>query len=69
MAKFKVIQHRDAVVRYQVEIEADTAQAALERAKNYDCDWHTGDCHELDHAEMQVQDLKGNELIPAQEVW
>lgn len=69
MPKFKVIQHRDAVVRYEVEIEADTPQAALERAKNFDCNWNTGDSYELDHAEMEVQDLSGNELIPAQEVW
>lgn len=69
MPKFKVIQHRDAVVRYEVDIEAETPQAALERAKAFDCNWIEHGHHEFDHAEMEVQDLSGNELIPAQEVW
>ncbi len=69
MAKFKIIQHRDAVIRYETMIEAETAAAAPQKAKRYDCRWTTGDCAELNHAEMEVQDLSGSVLIEAREIW
>lgn len=59
MPGFKIIQYRDAYVRFEVEIEADSAQAALERAKSSDCAWI--DCGVLtyDNTEMEVRDLDG----------
>lgn len=69
MPTYTVIQYRDATIRYETEIEADTPQAALERAKTWDCLWTTGDCAELDHADMEVRDALGAELIPSHEVW
>ncbi|QGZ94903.1 hypothetical protein [Terricaulis silvestris] len=69
MHRFKVIQFRDACVRYEVEIEASSAHAALEQAKSSDCAWINCRVSTYDNAEMAVEDLTGRELIPSRQVW
>jgi hypothetical protein len=69
MQRFKVIQFRDACVRYEVEMEASCAQAALEQAKSADCAWVQCGVSTYDNAEMEVRDLDERELIAAHEVW
>lgn len=69
MPRFKVIQYRDACQRYEVEIDADSAKAALEIAKECDCDWRDCGVSTYDNADMEVEDLEGNEIIPSRTVW
>lgn len=69
MPKFKVVQERDAIIRFEVEIEADTPEVALERARQVDCKWVEIGHYELDRADMAVHDLSGAELLPSREVW
>lgn len=69
MPRFRIIQYRDACQRYEVEIDADSADAALEIAKDNDSDWADCGVSTYDNAEMEVQDLDGNELIASHQVW
>lgn len=69
MPRFRIIQYRDACQRYEVEIDANTAERALEIAKESDCNWEDCGVSTYDNADMEVQDLKGNELIPSHNVW
>lgn len=69
MPRFRVIQYRDACVRYEVELDAETAQAALEHAKTQDCDWVDCGFSTYDNADMEVVDAEGVELIPSHQVW
>ena len=69
MPRFKVIQYRDACQRYEVEIDAVSAVAALAISKEKDCAWEDCGVSTYDNADMEVQDLDGNELIPSHNVW
>ncbi len=69
MPTFTIIQFRDACVRYEVEIEAETPEAALAVAKSQPCDWTQCGVSEYDDADMEVRDASGAEHIPAHEVW
>lgn len=69
MAKFKVIQERDAIIRFETEVEAETPEAALEHAKSRGCAWVDVGHYPLDSANMAVQDLSGAELLPFREAW
>lgn len=69
MPTFKVVQHRDAIIHFETEVDAATPEAALEHAKSCDCAWVETSHDTLDHAEMEVQDLKGATLVPSRDVW
>ena len=69
MPRYKIIQYRDACQRYEVEIDAETPAAALNGAKESDCDWKDCGVSTYDNADMEVQDLDGREIIPAHNVW
>lgn len=69
MPKFIVVQFRDACVRYELLIDADTPEAALARAKSGDNTWVHCGVSEYDNAEMEVRDENDVELIAAHEVW
>jgi hypothetical protein len=69
MPRFKIIQYRDACQRYEVEIEAASAEAALKIAKASECDWVDCGVSTYDNADMEVCDSDGRELIAAHQVW
>ena len=69
MPRYKIIQERDAIIRFEAEIEAATPAAALDRARHWNCPWIETGRHQLDRADMAVYDLSGAELIAAREVW
>jgi hypothetical protein len=69
MPKFKVVQERDAIIRFETEIEAETPQAAWEHARNWACPWVDAGHFPLDSAQMAVCDLAGAEVIPFRKAW
>jgi hypothetical protein len=69
MPKFKVVQERDAIIRFETEVEAETPEAAWEHARNRGCPWVDAAHYPLDRAHMAVYDLSGAELFPSREVW
>ena len=69
MPRFKIIQYRDACQRFEVEIDAESPQEALDVARENDCDWKDCGVSIYDNADMEVQDLDVQELIPAHSVW
>jgi len=69
MPKYTIVQFRDACVRYEVALEAPSAEAALARAKSGDCAWIHCGVSIYDNADMEVRDKHGAELIAAHEVW
>ena len=69
MPRFKVIQYRDACVRYEVELDAESAEAALEHAKTRGCAWIYCGVSPCDSADMEVLDPDGREKIASHQVW
>lgn len=64
MPRFKVIQYRDACQRYEVEIDAASAQAALAIAKENDCAWEDCGVSTYDNADMEVDRIHRRSFDP-----
>jgi hypothetical protein len=69
MPRFKIIQERDATIRFEVEVEAASPEPALELAATCSCAWTETGHFAHDSADMSVVDATGAILLPARKVW